>query len=218
MDQKTLNIILTVGVIAIIGVGVATLFNAGSPQMVARPPASVAPVLPEERVGQTPSSTPSLPAAEPLKEEINLFINDKHGLQLQLPTGYMAKSEQYGVTDAKAAEAFVISKSNAPPSLHISTDLVLPTDKRFDQFIQTIFQMNKDAGYTSSDFKRASYGGVTAYGFDLKTGYKDTNGGQLLDEAGGKVVFLMRNNKILRFLRNGVDTELDRTLNSLQLK
>ena len=182
------------------------------------------PVIQQSTPTTTPTKTPvsPTPTPTPTPQNKNTFVNNPYGLEFTLPSGYFVGSNHYGVTDATKAEAFFFRKESSNysgvPVLDVSTNLKLSSGQTLQQLAQSVYDMNKSKNYVTTDLKGGSYGGVAAYEFGLQSGYTNTNGGQLLDSSGGKVVFLYQNGKVFQFLQTGADSGLTSILNSLKFK
>lgn len=155
-------------------------------------------------------------------QHASVFTNDFYGMTFQVPDGYIIGSGEYGVDDPAKAEAFSFRKKSdnysGVPILGVDDNLKLPTDQTFDQFINSIYEVNKDEGSASTDLKKSEYDGVPAYEFGINHSYTNPNGGQLLDSLGGKIVFMYKDQRVLEFLQTGYDPNLSDILKSLKFK
>ena len=150
---------------------------------------------------------------------LTVFISYAYGLEFRLPASYTAVSNQYGVTDATQAEDFFFRQEsddyNNIPVLDVSTK-PLPSGQTLRQFTQSIYSLNKDKNYVTTELKSGNYDGIAAYEFNIQTGYVVSGGSRLLDSSGGKVVLLYQNGKVFQFLQTGADTGLISILNSVK--
>ena len=151
--------------------------------------------------------------------EENVFTNTVFEMQFILPDGYFALSNSFGIDDASKASAFYFRKESSNyskvPILDIATHMKLSAGQTLKEFAEVVYEMNKSKNQVTTDLQTANYGNIQSYEFGIKNAFNDPSGGQLLDSAGGKVVFLYRNGQLFEFLQTGADSGLEGILKSL---
>lgn len=150
----------------------------------------------------------------------HIYTNSAHGLQLTLPDGYLAKSNDYGVMDAALAQAFYITSqivdTGVTPIIDIYTYNVPAVGQSFYDFVQSIYNLNYSKGQTTTDITQANYDGALAYEFGLQNGYHSSTGGGLLRLPGARVTLLQWNGKTYTFLQTGESPVLRNILSSIR--
>lgn len=147
------------------------------------------------------------------------FTNAVYGLRFTVPDTYLILSNELGETDPTKAADFVFRKESANyqgvPMLAISR-VNATTGEALQDVAQSIYDLNKESN-ASTALIQTSYGGVEAYEFGLKSYYQTAESRQILDLAGGKVVFMARNGRIIQLLMTGADAGLEAILQSVKI-
>lgn len=173
-------------------------------------------------VKKSPETAQQTTISNSVTQNKDVFVNIAHGLEFTIPSGYFVRSGDYDVTDATKAERLFFRKESSDysevPVLTLSTNLKLSSGQTSQQLAQSVFSMNKDKNYVTTNLKDGNYGDTVAYEFGLQSGYVSPNGGRLLDSSGGKVIFLYQNGKVFELLQTGSDSGLTSILNSLKFK